>query len=916
MILNEFFNNPDLAEGAEFGAYYSEQVAQQIFDQRQDISSEDEVLNQAYHIVANDQGQKSARYMFNYDADFPSDVVSNYFHLQKQGVAEAGPYGSRNPDTMSPGNYDRYQQDQMDQSKRDFKRQEHDAEWEQEKAYSAKLAAQQAGPWYIRLNGKLLRDKTGNPYTFNSKAAANKAALTMQAKLFNQGKEFMLTTNPNDPQQGVAEEKVRLDPKCWTGKKIGNPKTKMKGDVRVNNCVPAGSVEEAQEKNKLDEVSTELLARYKTGAAADAKKADAAGDYKRGDTRFSGIVKATNKQFANDLKKHSGVAEGWQEDSQELEDWSKEVNKRLYRAHESQRPALARQLSKIEQKQFGSSLNQGSLTELVHSALKALRKGDMVHYDPQSVGQMPFGNIVGDDARIIASSGLSKYDVTGYRGLQRAGIVDTIEQFLHLRDLADNQGQAILKYANMPPVAAWMQFIKDIGWSKDDMNEEVQAKTDDKLLAYYAQRKAEKQKQQQGATATSQPVEGQPKSSSFQAKPMSMSLENWKKEILAKYPNAQFATERRPNGSTLAGELGGGRGQGGLGIYSPSTGEVRVGPTGAPSQPLRIHPKQQDVLEGSQRVDSIVTDALKIMRGSELSDAVAALKTVLGDREYNGRRGHYNFYVRQLMDMYSQQGVAEEVDTGQYDARKSNAKGATTPDQEKSFREKIKQYSKELEQRQKQKEQGVAEADMSRRGFLKGLGAAAMAGAAGGAMAQSNQQQDLGNGFVLTTIDVAGHTVKAVLDTQSGLSFTLNRGSNGSAIIRSQARFLTIKDGKIVDASMSVGPATTNAMKKAGLVQEGVAEGLDDNVPADRGEYDQEGEMAQQDLTTAVDAAEELRSILSADENLPEWVQAKITKAVDYLDTTRDYMKSKEPELNESRLHRLNLLKTIMIQTP
>ena len=41
------------------------------------------------------------------------------------------------------------------------------------------------------------------------------------------------------------EEKVRLDPKCWTGKKIGNPKTKMKGGVRVNNCVPAESVNEA-----------------------------------------------------------------------------------------------------------------------------------------------------------------------------------------------------------------------------------------------------------------------------------------------------------------------------------------------------------------------------------------------------------------------------------------------------------------------------------------------------------------------------------------------------------------------------------------------------------------------------------------------------------------------------------------------
>jgi hypothetical protein len=43
----------------------------------------------------------------------------------------------------------------------------------------------------------------------------------------------------------IVEEKVRLDPKCWTGKKIGNPKTKVKGGVRVNNCVPAESVEEA-----------------------------------------------------------------------------------------------------------------------------------------------------------------------------------------------------------------------------------------------------------------------------------------------------------------------------------------------------------------------------------------------------------------------------------------------------------------------------------------------------------------------------------------------------------------------------------------------------------------------------------------------------------------------------------------------
>jgi hypothetical protein len=46
----------------------------------------------------------------------------------------------------------------------------------------------------------------------------------------------------------VAEQKVRLDPKCWTGKKIGSPKTKLKGGMRVNNCVPVeeGAVEDLE----------------------------------------------------------------------------------------------------------------------------------------------------------------------------------------------------------------------------------------------------------------------------------------------------------------------------------------------------------------------------------------------------------------------------------------------------------------------------------------------------------------------------------------------------------------------------------------------------------------------------------------------------------------------------------------------
>lgn len=62
------------------------------------------------------------------------------------------------------------------------------------------------------------------------------------------------------------------------------------------------------EWGNLKELSNDTLGRYKKVAAADASAADKAGDYKRADKRFSGIVKATKKQFANDEK---NVAEKW-----------------------------------------------------------------------------------------------------------------------------------------------------------------------------------------------------------------------------------------------------------------------------------------------------------------------------------------------------------------------------------------------------------------------------------------------------------------------------------------------------------------------------------------------------------------------------------------------------------------------------
>lgn len=68
-------------------------------------------------------------------------------------------------------------------------------------------------------------------------------------------------------------------------------------------------------EEKLNELSPETLARYKKAAGADARKADSEGDYKRGDKRFSGIVRATKKEFDHDAKsakKESSIMKGLQ----------------------------------------------------------------------------------------------------------------------------------------------------------------------------------------------------------------------------------------------------------------------------------------------------------------------------------------------------------------------------------------------------------------------------------------------------------------------------------------------------------------------------------------------------------------------------------------------------------------------------
>ena len=83
----------------------------------------------------------------------------------------------------------------------------------------------------------------------------------------------------------------------------------VKVDKQTTTKTKGGSIVRKTTYKKVNELSNTTLSSYKTKAAKQASAADKAGNFKKADKRFSGITKATNKQFANDAKKHESVEE-------------------------------------------------------------------------------------------------------------------------------------------------------------------------------------------------------------------------------------------------------------------------------------------------------------------------------------------------------------------------------------------------------------------------------------------------------------------------------------------------------------------------------------------------------------------------------------------------------------------------------
>jgi len=97
----------------------------------------------------------------------------------------------------------------------------------------------------------------------------------------------------------------------------------------------------------------------------------------------------------------------------------------------------------------------------------------------------------------------------------------------------------------------------------------------------------------------------------------------------------------------------------------------------------------------------------------------------------------------------------------------------------------------------------------------------------------------------------------------------------------------------------SKGAPTDAALKASQESFEHTLNMLEEAVKAiDSGEYDYEGQMSRTQLQTILRNSKDLIDMLSDEENMPEWVQSKITLAQDYISSVRDYLQSRE-ELDE-----------------
>lgn len=113
----------------------------------------------------------------------------------------------------NPMDYERREQRQMDWEKRDFKRREmeHELGHEDDPNWQRQMRQQEIdrdrGPWYIKINGKILKSK-GEVKVFDWRRGANNYALAILKNKPELDGKIFLTKKPNDDEQSFTEDSL------------------------------------------------------------------------------------------------------------------------------------------------------------------------------------------------------------------------------------------------------------------------------------------------------------------------------------------------------------------------------------------------------------------------------------------------------------------------------------------------------------------------------------------------------------------------------------------------------------------------------------------------------------------------------------------------------------------------------------
>jgi hypothetical protein len=121
-------------------------------------------------------------------------VNDKLMKMMKMGEA----FGRRN-NYYNPLEYERGQQRQMDYEKQAFKRAElqHELGHEDDPDFERKLRDKDRGPWYIKIDGKIYKQK-GEPKVFDWKKGANNYALAILKNKPELKDKIFITKNPTD----------------------------------------------------------------------------------------------------------------------------------------------------------------------------------------------------------------------------------------------------------------------------------------------------------------------------------------------------------------------------------------------------------------------------------------------------------------------------------------------------------------------------------------------------------------------------------------------------------------------------------------------------------------------------------------------------------------------------------------------